>query len=362
MTNTDKDKDTNHDEQTEQLGTNCAGDGEMFYLSPRYLQYKSTDLPFFEITIHGVTYKMLADTGATDSSLRTTSDDFQMSTKTKTCIGVTGTPITCTVTKPCPVECEDFGVSALQHSFVIVPECPVNLAGRDLLCALGLTIVCTEEGLVLKKSNPVDSLSTNMVFHTPGSPVYTYCWEVDQNPVSRRLHDFVKSHASGSLVKHDPHTYRCVAHETQDSMGEQFDDDWNLHTEKEGLCGKSIMVAEDFVVLLVELTEKQRRVYGRLGAPHIVLAKSQTILDQDIDMLLLNPDDVRGATIHPFPCLLGTYRAVQLESDPFLLSTMMDIHECEKHPALKGVQKELWATHKYDVGLIRDSTPLVVVP
>ncbi len=31
------------------------------------------------------------------------------------------------------------------------------------------------------------------------------------------------------------------------------------------------------------------------------------------------------------------------------------------HPVLDGVPKQLWATHKYDVSLIKDATPLVVV-
>lgn len=69
------------------------GDSEMadlFYLS---LRFKSEDLPIFKITIHGTTSNMLADTGATESSVRTTQEAFQMPQKTKTCVGVSGTPI-----------------------------------------------------------------------------------------------------------------------------------------------------------------------------------------------------------------------------------------------------------------------------
>ena len=124
----------------------------------------------FKLTIHGKTYEMLADTGATESSLRSITEDFEMTKDIKTCIGVTGTPIKCGVTKLCPVECKDFDVSNIRHQFVIVPDCPVNLAGRHLLCALGLTIVCNDNGLELRKSEVVDGLFDLMACHSPSTP------------------------------------------------------------------------------------------------------------------------------------------------------------------------------------------------
>ena len=310
---------------------------------------------------------MLADTGATDSSLRTMSDGFHLSAKHKTCVGVSGTPLKCKVTQPCPVTCEDFGITDLQHSFVIVPECPVNLAGRDLLCALGLTIVCTEEGLVLKKTDVVENVSTMMVSQSPKSPVYTYFWKVNASLVSQKLHEFVKSHSGASLVKHEPHTYECVVHATQDVMDDQFDEMWNEHIEDESLYGNSIMVTEDFMVLLLELTKKQKELYRHVGLPHIVLAKTPRVSNQEIDMLLQRPGGVGEATVYAFHCLLTGQREVKFESDPLwaFASVVTQTFVCddkEMHPVLKGVPETLWATHKYDVGLMKDATPLVVVP
>lgn len=75
-----------------------------------------------------------------------------------------------------------------------------------------------------------------------------------------------------------------------------------------------------------------------------------------------------GAIIHLFHCTLSAQRTVQL-TDPDLSSTtvhnfVMNIPESKKnaHPKMEGVPKQLWATHKYDVRLIKDATPLVVVP
>ncbi|XP_042251981.1 uncharacterized protein LOC121886123 [Thunnus maccoyii] len=73
----------------------------------------------------------------------------------------------------------------------------------------------------------------------------------------------------------------------------------------------------------------------------------------------------KGVILHPFHCTFSAHRTIQL-ADQFPLvvhNFVMDSFESkENHPALEGVPKQLWATHKYDVGLIKDATPLVVVP
>ena len=47
-------------------------------------------------------------------------------------------------TETCLVDSKDFDVPNIHHSFVIVRSCPMNLAVRDLLCAMGLYIVFTK--------------------------------------------------------------------------------------------------------------------------------------------------------------------------------------------------------------------------
>ncbi|XP_042254706.1 uncharacterized protein LOC121887791 [Thunnus maccoyii] len=331
----------------------------------------------FKITVHGTTYEMLADTGATESTLRSATEAFHLSQKIKTCIGVSGTPIKCKVTKLCPVECEEFGVSKIQHSFVIVPECPVNLAGRDLLCALGLTIECTEKGLVLKKSDHCDETLAVMVCH---SPAVEYCWSIDPSSVAQELHDFVKTHSDEMFFRQDLCSYKCVSHVTYEGVDEQFKEEWNRQIQEERLHGNGIVVTEDFVVLLVDLNEMQRKVFRKIGVPYVVLASSPALSDYDVGMVLQGMDvsccDTKLATgqkvncekgviLHPFHCTFSAHRTIQL-ADQFPLvvhNFVMDSFESkENHPALEGVPKQLWATHKYDVGLIKDATPLVVVP
>lgn len=43
----------------------------------------------------------------------------------------------------------EVGPFALEHPFTVCPQSPLSLLGRDLLCKLGATIICTSEGLHL---------------------------------------------------------------------------------------------------------------------------------------------------------------------------------------------------------------------
>lgn len=124
-----------------------------FITRSRFLSYKPGELIIFKIKVHGKTYEMVADTGGDTSVLRSTTEAFQISQTTKSYIDISGQLKECKVTELCPVQCEYFGVSSLHHTFSISPECPMNLAGRDLLCKLGLKIVCFRNGIILKQVN-----------------------------------------------------------------------------------------------------------------------------------------------------------------------------------------------------------------
>lgn len=52
------------------------------------------------------------------------------------------------------------------------------------------------------------------------------------------------------------------------------------------LFGNGIMVTEDFVVFLIDLTEMQRNVFWMGGIPYIVLARSLALSNHDVGMVL----------------------------------------------------------------------------
>lgn len=109
----------------------------------------------------------------------------------------------CNVTNLWPVECEDFGVLKLHHSFVIVPECPLNLPSRDFLRALGLAIVSTENDLALKKSDSADEPPAVMICYSPTCLSCNYCWNIDPSSFTQELYDFVKAHRDAQFEKHE---------------------------------------------------------------------------------------------------------------------------------------------------------------
>lgn len=70
------------------------------------------------------------------------------------------------------------------------------------------------------------------------------------------------------------------------------------------------MVTEDFVALLVDLNEIQRKVFWRTGVPHVVLAESLAFSDHDVEVALQAIDlsccDTGVATSQKVNCKRGT--------------------------------------------------------
>ena len=85
--------------------------------------------------VAGKKTSFIADTGATFSLLTSYSGPTQNSELTIK--GVPGVPLS-PKTSP-PLLCQ-FGKSTLIHSFLIMPQCPGALLGRDLLSKLGVSI------------------------------------------------------------------------------------------------------------------------------------------------------------------------------------------------------------------------------
>ncbi|XP_053112201.1 uncharacterized protein LOC128327421 [Hemicordylus capensis] len=88
--------------------------------------------------------KFLVDTGATYSVLAGHRDTVPaLTTFTTPVVGIGGEPSQAPVTQPVPI------TPSVKHSFLVLPKCPLNLLGRDLLCKLRADIHCRPEGLSL---------------------------------------------------------------------------------------------------------------------------------------------------------------------------------------------------------------------
>ncbi|CAM5077115.1 unnamed protein product [Natator depressus] len=102
----------------------------------------------------------LVDTGATLSSLIFVPGSLS---NTKVWVqGIEGNPCPAPLSCPVPVE---LGSLKLSHRFVVMPEGPANLLGRDVLSKLGAHIYCAPEGL--RMSVPDSAVASLMASVTP---------------------------------------------------------------------------------------------------------------------------------------------------------------------------------------------------
>ena len=91
----------------------------------------------------------MCDTGADKSVLRDTLPQIKPGSKWITVVSADGRMVVQRISeKQLVTDEEGFTVEA---DFVLSPDCPVNLLGRDLLRKLQLVLVPTDKGVVVKR-------------------------------------------------------------------------------------------------------------------------------------------------------------------------------------------------------------------
>ena len=125
---------------------------------PAHVPDMSSELRVDEVVARKKT-SFIVDTGATFSLLTSYSGPTQNSELTIK--GVSGVPLRPKISPP--LLCQ-FGKSTLIHSFLIMPQCPVALLGRDLVSKLGVFItipLLDTVSIFCMKITPGLSLSLN---------------------------------------------------------------------------------------------------------------------------------------------------------------------------------------------------------
>lgn len=125
-------------------------------------------MPFCSFIIQGKQTDLLIDSEASSSSLNTYSYEGPWESS-ETSIGITGVAILCGRTPPLTVTTLD-GTLLGEFSFLIIPECPANLLGRDLLGIFQINIQFSPQGGVDVTSPmvcivPIDVPPEYMTFH-----------------------------------------------------------------------------------------------------------------------------------------------------------------------------------------------------
>jgi len=126
------------------------------------------------MTIEGHTMVLLADSGATFSSVR---HPFPPSSKAVNVVGVSGSPEQQLFSKPLQVKWQDYQV---QHPFLLAPNCPVNLLGRDLMCKLRMSIFLSPDGIQVStrvpKSTPMPPIRMLFLSHAALPAIQQVYW------------------------------------------------------------------------------------------------------------------------------------------------------------------------------------------
>lgn len=127
------------------------------------------DLPTAKFLVNGQEVEFLVDSGATLSVLRMSEWDPKpkMSGRTIETVGAGGIAMKERFTTPLSVVDLETGKQSRKHSFLLSQCCPINLLARDLMCEFGIVVICTEEGLQVKR---VQDIQFQGVHYNPLSP------------------------------------------------------------------------------------------------------------------------------------------------------------------------------------------------
>lgn len=101
--------------------------------------------PMFQIKVGDKEIDFLIDSGATLSAVRNKLGPG--SGETVTTIAVNGMMMHEELSEPLPVSVDDF---TMTHQFLLSPDAPINLLGRDLLCKLHATLYFSQNGIYLQ--------------------------------------------------------------------------------------------------------------------------------------------------------------------------------------------------------------------
>ncbi|KAJ1124958.1 hypothetical protein NDU88_003401 [Pleurodeles waltl] len=107
--------------------------------------------PYVEGRVMGHRVSFLVDTGATRSTVRSIEvPNLPLSGRTVQVVGVANRHLTNPITDPVPVKIGNYQGS---HNFVVCDSSPIALLGRDLLCKLGCSIMCSGDGIKIQMSS-----------------------------------------------------------------------------------------------------------------------------------------------------------------------------------------------------------------
>lgn len=321
--------------------------------------------------VEGTELSFLVDTGATYSTLKNTPDCATLSSNTVSVVGFSGIPMTLPLTDPALTQ---LGKQTLKHQYVVSPQVPVNLMGRDLLVKLGANILCSADGLTV-------TLPGGKEFPCLGSPLKTQYLIKDSEQstadiywgrlveegilrIYQKWRPWIMSLAVYSEPKDPYHVTLFYDKEEDDIYREQFEAD--LEGETWEVKTHNIYIGPEGVAAAVKLTDEQLPWYnvGEDSAPHITLAVHCGHEARDLGPMVKRALDNSWWQSTQIPNVwyapeCKTYRILCLSNDAVILEhkEISRTHGREKtdHPdavaELSKLPDTLWSRGPTDVGL-----------
>ncbi|KAL4009592.1 hypothetical protein ACER0C_003444 [Sarotherodon galilaeus] len=327
--------------------------------------------PMLSMTVEGTQLTFLVDTGATYSTLRTTPNSATLSNHTVTVVGFSGVPMTLPLTDPALTK---LGKQTLKHQYVVSPQVPVNLMGRDLLVKLGATIMCSADGLTVslpggKEFPCLGTFSKNqyLVQDSDQATADIYWGRLVEDGILRQYQlwkPWIMSLAVYTPPRDPYHVTLFYDRDDDDTYRENFQSDlegqiWNVRSH-------NIYVGPEGVAAAVKLTDEQLPWYemGSDSAPHVTLAvhvghqarEMGPMVKRALDNAWWQSTQIPNVWYAP-KC--KTYRITCLSNDAVVLEhrEISRTHGRERtdHPdavaALSQLPDTLWSTGPTDVGL-----------
>ena len=342
----------------------------------------SMKFPTAELQIMGRKLTFLVDSGATRSVIKQTDlPQCKPSGRYVYSISAAGTTVKEMFSEP--VSCIDSGsqefpfTTSIKHSFLLSSVCPINLIGRDLILRLGLNLISTPEGIQVTRN----SYAMAMISQPTERLLYVYQWLVPLSIATELLnlaYPFVSPHA----VFMTPSNLHCTAY-VSCSPDRDFEKRFFL-SEYDELLMCTLYWSSTRSAISVSLTHTQSVFYEiEHAVPHVSLSKAHTDSWKDLgpfvkqcealtDWAYTQADNVLySASKNVFKKQLNTscsvHRFLHLTEDSYTTQSQEVTTSCftdvtQLPAALSEVPHTVWASHKYDVGLIRAAEPVVIKP
>ncbi|XP_049425162.1 uncharacterized protein LOC125884304 [Epinephelus fuscoguttatus] len=328
-------------------------------------------MPRYTLSVKGVELSFLVDSGAAESVVRRCEFPPEVTPKLsgryQKTIGVAGVAIVEKYTAPLTCFDSDMGKS-FKHSFLYSDKCPVNLMGRDLMCRLGIVLICTPEGVQVKR---VNDLRENCAFFKHAEGQFMCEWKVNLPPSV--LLQFPETHTHADVT-----CLHCTAHMASVSHADCDNENafCDSEQERDRLQLDCLYWNDVNCAILVKLPNRWRELnLAQNSDPHISLVNpSDTDLGLWVRELNASPcwrtstdphidfNDAMGVHRKKLGCVIEISRSLTVtdktvsEADWCMVKSVADIPELQQVPA------HLWAQSKYDVGLIKNCEPVIITP